>query len=59
MESYEDLLKKARSELPEDIGKGERFVVPKVVVDGVGAVEDPVPPLEELYHLSPDPFAVS
>jgi translation initiation factor 2 subunit 2 len=31
MESYEDMLKKARSELPEDIGKGERFVVPKVI----------------------------
>lgn len=31
MESYEELLKKARSELPSDVGTGERFVVPKVI----------------------------
>ena len=31
MDSYEDMLKKARSELPQDVGTGERFVVPKVV----------------------------
>ena len=31
MESYEELLKKAKTELPEDLNKGERFVVPKVI----------------------------
>ena len=31
MESYEELLKKARSELPEGAGKADRLVVPKVV----------------------------
>lgn len=31
MENYEDLLKKAISELPEGAGKTERLVVPKVI----------------------------
>lgn len=30
MEDYQALLKKARNELPEDTGKGDRFEVPKV-----------------------------
>lgn len=30
MDSYEELLKKARSELPEGAGNGDRFEVPKV-----------------------------
>ncbi|MBR9690996.1 translation initiation factor IF-2 subunit beta [Candidatus Woesearchaeota archaeon] len=30
MDDYKKLLQKARKELPENVGKGERFVVPKV-----------------------------
>ena len=29
MESYEEMLKKAQADMPEDVGKGERFEIPK------------------------------
>jgi translation initiation factor 2 subunit 2 len=31
MESYDDLLARARSKLPEKVGTGERFVIPNVL----------------------------
>ena len=31
MDSYEELLKKARNELPEGAGKADRLVIPKVI----------------------------
>ena len=49
MVSYEDLLKRAREDMPEDMGKGERFEIPKVhghiqgnrtVVTNFGAICD-------------------
>jgi hypothetical protein len=33
--------------------------VPAADVDGVGAVEDPVPPVEVVYHNNPVPDAVN
>ena len=35
------------------------MVLPTVVVDGVGAVADPVPPVGTVYHNKFEPVAVS
>ena len=35
------------------------MVLPTVVVDGVGAVDEPVPPVEVVYHNNPEPVAVN
>ena len=34
-------------------------MLPAVVVDGVGAVAEPVPPVGTVYHNKPVPVAVS
>lgn len=35
------------------------MVDPDVVVDGIGAIEFPIPPVEVVYHNNPLPDAVS
>jgi hypothetical protein len=47
------------SQLPPFVWLTQYEVLPAVVVEGVGAITLPVPPVAVVYHNSPVPVAVS